>query len=194
MRIERLVIASKNLDKVAEIEQILVGAGVVGEVMRGLDWSDVDETGATLEENALLKARAVVIATGLPALADDTGLEVEALDGAPGVHTARFAGPNATYQDNVTKMLEVMAGVVDRDATFRTVMAVAWPDGREMVAEGSLDGRIASGARGRGGFGYDPIFAVEHKTLAEMSSEEKNQISHRARSLRALIDHLCQSS
>ena len=106
--IPRLVVASKNPDKIAEIEDVLRGSGLAGEIVEGLDWPDVDETGETLEENALLKARAVVEATGLPVVADDTGLEVDALDGAPGVRTARFAGPGATYQDNVSLMMEVM--------------------------------------------------------------------------------------
>lgn len=184
--IPRLVIASKNSDKVAEIASVLADTGLASEVVNGLDWPDVEETGATLEENALLKARAVVAATGLPVLADDTGLEVDALDGAPGVGTARFAGPSARYDENVAKMLDVMTGVVDRSARFRTVVALAFPDGVEILAEGTVEGVIAEEPRGEGGFGYDPVFEVDGRTFAEMGPEEKNKMSHRARAIRAL--------
>lgn len=186
--IPRLVVASKNPDKVSEIEGILSETGLAQEIVRGLDWPDVEETGATLEENALLKAHAVVEATGLPALADDTGLEVSALDGAPGVHTARFAGDGARYEDNVAKLIEVLADEDDRSARFRTVVALALPDGVEIVADGVLEGVIADQPRGPGGFGYDPVFEVEGRTLAEMGVEEKNSLSHRARAIRALAD------
>jgi XTP/dITP diphosphohydrolase len=188
--IPRLVVASKNPDKVSEIEGILSETDLVSEIVRGLDWPDVEETGATLEENALLKARSVVEATGLPVLADDTGLEVSALDGAPGVHTARFAGEGARYEDNVAKLVEVLAGHDDRSARFRTVVALAFPDGVEVVAEGVLDGIIANRPRGQGGFGYDPVFEVEGRTLAEMGVEQKNLLSHRARAIRALAENV----
>ncbi len=184
--IPRLVIASKNPDKIREIEDVLEPMGLVGEIVRGLDWPDVEETGETLEENALIKARAVVEATGLPSIADDTGLEVDALDGEPGVHTARFAGPDATYDDNVARMLEVMEGVGDRVARFRTVVALVFPDGAETLAEGSVEGVITEVRRGSGGFGYDPVFEVAGRTLAEMTAREKNELSHRARAIRAL--------
>ena len=188
--IPRLVVASKNPDKVSEIEEVLRGTNLTQEIVRGLDWPDVEETGSTLEENALLKARAVVEATGLPVLADDTGLEVEALDGAPGVHTARFAGAGARYEDNVAKLIEVMDGVVDRSARFKTVVALAFPDGVEITSEGILEGDIAREARGHRGFGYDPVFDVNGRTLAEISLEEKNDLSHRARAIRALVEGL----
>jgi XTP/dITP diphosphohydrolase len=184
--ISRLVVASKNHDKIAEIESILVREGLVEEIVRGLSWPDVEETETTLEGNALLKARAVVAATGLPSLADDTGLEVVALGGEPGIHTARFAGPGAAYQDNVDKMLAVLDGVEDRRATFRTVIALVWPDGQELTAEGRLEGRIAEQARGRFGFGYDPIFEVGGTTLGEIDLERKTGMSHRALALRSL--------
>lgn len=181
------MVASKNEDKVAEIESVLGTQGLVGEIVRDLAWPDVEESGATLEENALLKARNVVLATGIAALADDTGLEVDALGGRPGVQTARFAGPSATYQDNVTMLLRVMDGMWNRRAAFRTVVALIWPDGRELVAEGRLEGAIATAPRGRFGFGYDPIFEVDHRTLAQLPPESKNDLSHRARALRALV-------
>lgn len=186
--IERLIIASKNPDKIAEIEAVLVGLGLVGEVERGVEWPDVEETEDTIAGNALLKARAVHRATGLAALADDTGLEVEALEGGPGVHTGRFAGPDAGYADNVAKLLAVMEGVENRAARFVTVMALVGDT--EVVAEGVLEGRIALSPRGSNGFGYDPVFEVDHRTLAEIPVEEKNRISHRARALRNLAGML----
>lgn len=186
--IPRLVVASKNPDKVAEIEEVLQGTNLAEEIVRDLDWPDVQETGSTLEENALLKGRFVVEATGLPVLADDTGLEVDALDGAPGVHTARYAGPDARYEDNVARLLEAMRGRKVRSARFRTVVALVFPDGAEIVAEGSVEGVIAERPRGERGFGYDPVFAVGGRTLAEMSLDEKNQLSHRARAIRALVE------
>jgi len=188
--IPRLVVASKNPDKIAEMERVLAETNLTDEVVRGLDWPEVEETGGTLAENALLKARVVVEATGLPSLADDTGLEVEALDGAPGVHTARFAGDGARYEDNVAKLLQVIEGREDRAAQFRTVVALVFPDGVEVTAEGAVEGVITEAARGGTGFGYDPVFEVDGRTFAEMSLEEKNKVSHRARAIRALAGSL----
>lgn len=190
MRIDRLVVASKNADKIAEVEEVLRSLDLVGEIVRGLEWPDVEETEPTLEGNALLKARAVAGATGLGALADDTGLEVEALDGAPGVLTARFAGPEATYEDNVDRLLRELEGVSDRRARFRTAVALV-SGGQELVAEGVVEGVITKGRRGSGGFGYDPVFEVGGRTFAEMG-EEKHEISHRARALRALAEKLTE--
>jgi XTP/dITP diphosphohydrolase len=188
--IPRLVVASKNPDKVAEIEQVLDEVGLAGEIVRGLDWPDVEEIGETLEENALLKARAVMEAVGLPALADDTGLEVHSLNGLPGVRTARFAGAGASYQDNVELLLQEMAGIEDRRAQFRTAVALVMPDGSEIVVAGLLDGVIADVPRGDGGFGYDPVFEVANRTLSEMGVAQKNTLSHRARALRGLAEAL----
>ncbi|HEX7098006.1 MAG TPA: RdgB/HAM1 family non-canonical purine NTP pyrophosphatase [Acidimicrobiia bacterium] len=184
--IPRLVIATKNAGKREEMTAILEEMGVVDEVVTGLDWPDVEEVGETLEQNALLKARAVVESTGLPALADDTGLEVDALGGAPGVHTARYAGPEATYDDNNRKLLQELEGVANRRARFVTVVALVFPDGEYVTAEGSVEGRIAEEPRGERGFGYDPVFEIDGRTYAEMSLEEKNRFSHRARALTAL--------
>ncbi|MGI9641743.1 MAG: non-canonical purine NTP pyrophosphatase, partial [Acidimicrobiia bacterium] len=136
----------------------------------------------------LLKARAVVTATGHAAVADDTGLEVDALDGAPGVHTARYAGLDATYEQNVTKLLAEMEGEQERSARFRTAVAMVTPSGDELVVEGVLEGSIPHQRRGDGGFGYDPVFEVDGRTLAEIPPEEKNAISHRALALRALAE------
>jgi len=184
--IERAVVASKNRDKAAEMETLLLREGVAGEIAAGLDWPEVIEDQPTLQGNALLKAAAAAQATGLPAVADDTGLEVEALGGAPGVYTARFAGPGADYRDNMEALLGALRGVEERTARFRTVAAVIFPDGSRAVAEGELRGAIARAPRGEGGFGYDPIFEVERRTLAELGEEEKNRISHRARAVAAL--------
>jgi XTP/dITP diphosphohydrolase len=186
VRIARLVVASKNPDKIGEIESVLGGLGLVDEIVRDVEWPDVEETGATLEENALLKARAVAHTTNLPALADDTGLEVEALNRAPGVRTGRFAGPNATYHENVDLLLSKLDGREDRSARFRTVMALVVPTGPTFVAEGIVEGHIGEFRRGDSGFGYDPVFVVGSRTLAEMSAEEKNLIGHRGRALREL--------
>jgi len=188
--IPRLVVASRNPDKIEEIEAVLVSVGLVDEIARGLDWPDVEESGSSLEENALLKARTAVEAVGLPAVADDTGLEVAALGGLPGVRTGRFAGPDATYHDNVMLLLRELDGVTDRRARFRTAVALVWPDGAELVVEGFLDGVVAETPRGSGGFGYDPVFEVEGRTLSEMGLEMKNTLSHRARALRALAEAL----
>jgi len=188
--IPRLVVASKNRDKLAEIEAVLEEVGLAAELVGGLDWPDIEETGVTLEENALLKARKVMEAVGLPAVGDDTGLEVAALGGGPGVFTARYAGENASYRENYQKLLQELEGVTDRSARFRTVVALVFPDGVEVVASGQVDGAIAAEPRGSGGFGYDPVFEVEGQTLSEMGPEQKNLLSHRARALRALAGKL----
>jgi XTP/dITP diphosphohydrolase len=184
--IERVVVASQNPDKIAEVESVLADLGV--EVIRGHQWPPVPETEPTLEGNALLKARAVVAHTGVAAIADDTGLEVAALDGAPGVMTARYAGPGATYADNVSKLLDELGDATDRRARFRTAVALVTPAGEEIAAEGSLDGFITTSPRGDRGFGYDPVFEVDGRTLAEIPSVEKNSISHRGHALRALAE------
>jgi len=182
----RVVVASKNPDKIREVEAVLERMDHPWEIVRGLDWPDVDETEATLEGNALLKALAVSETTGLAALGDDTGLEVDALDGRPGVFSARFAGPDATYEQNVDRLLADLDGVADRSARFRTAIAFVVPGSTPLIVEGTLEGAITEERRGERGFGYDPVFAVGERTYAEMSDGEKNEISHRARALRAL--------
>ena len=188
--IGRVVVASKNADKIREMESLLVGSGVVEEIVRGLDWPDVVEDAPTLQGNARLKAREVAAATGLASVADDTGLEVAALGDAPGVHTARFSGPDATYESNVVALLAALEGVGERSARFRTVVVAVLEDGREVVAEGVLNGAITTRPVGSAGFGYDPVFAVGGRTLAQMGESYKNRISHRARAIRALADAL----
>ncbi|MCJ7782145.1 MAG: RdgB/HAM1 family non-canonical purine NTP pyrophosphatase [Acidimicrobiia bacterium] len=182
----RVVVASKNPDKIREVEAVLARMEHPWEIVRELEWPDVDETELTLEGNAVLKAVAVSEATGLPALADDTGLEVDALDGRPGVYSARFAGPEATYDQNVNRLLGDLEGVADRSARFRTAIAFIVPGCDPIVVEGVVEGTITDERRGEGGFGYDPIFAVEGRTYAEMADDEKNEMSHRARALQAL--------
>jgi non-canonical purine NTP pyrophosphatase (RdgB/HAM1 family) len=185
------VLATANKDKAAEIEAIL--GHQVELLARPPDAPDVDETGVTLEDNARLKAKALVDAIGLPAIADDTGLEVDALGGRPGVRSARYAGENATYADNVAKLLLEMGANSQRDARFRTVVVALWPDGREIVVEGLARGRIATEIRGSEGFGYDSVFVPDDgdgRTFAEMTSEDKNALSHRGKALRALQDRL----
>ncbi|MEM7139866.1 MAG: RdgB/HAM1 family non-canonical purine NTP pyrophosphatase [Actinomycetota bacterium] len=191
----QLVCASANPDKVAEIALVL--DGLVDLLPRPAELADVVEDAPDLEGNARLKAAAVCAAAGAAAVSDDTGLEVDALGGAPGVISARYAGENVTYQDNVDKLLaeleRVGATVPDqRTARFRTVVMVVWPDGRELAVEGSVEGVIAAAPRGDGGFGYDPVFIpVERdgRSFAEMG-DEKHEISHRGRAFRALADAL----
>lgn len=186
-RRKKLVLATHNIHKQAEMNFILSGLGVT---VIGLDQfpeiNSIEETGTTLIENALIKARTVHEITGLPSLADDTGLEVDALNGAPGVYSARFAGDNATFEDNVNKMLIALKGIPydKRRARFRTVLAFI-DSNSEFSEDGAIEGRIINKARGKDGFGYDPIFQPESYdiTFAEMTSEEKNRISHRARAL-----------
>lgn len=188
--IPRLVLATKNPGKIAEMAAIVGSIGLAGEIVGELDWPDVEETGETLEGNAVLKASAVMEATGLPSLADDTGLEVSVLDGLPGVRSARYAGPDATFADNRRKLLAEMDGVADRSARFVTVVALMFPDGALVTAEGEVAGRIAESERGTGGFGYDSVFEVDGVTLAEMGTEDKNRLSHRARALVTLGEKL----
>ena len=192
----RFVLATANPDKAAEITRILRDAGTSLELIpRPIDIPEVDETGATLEENARLKAVGLAMATGLPAIADDTGLEVDALGGAPGVYSARFAGPDATYADNCTLLLRRLDGVPPerRTARFATVALAHWPDGREAAALGTVEGTIAASAHGEGGFGYDPVFVPlegDGRSFAEMTAGEKHAISHRGRAFRTLADGL----
>lgn len=189
----RLVCASANPDKVSEIEEILASCGVVLEP-RPATVPDVDENAETLEGNARLKAEAIANATGAASLADDTGLEVEALGGAPGVRSARYAGEPSDSVANIAKLLRELDFAEaktpqERRARFRTVVLVRWPDGSESIVEGIVSGVIASEPRGEGGFGYDPVFVPDDgdgRTFAEMNTSEKHAISHRGRALRAL--------
>ena len=192
------VLATFNRDKLRELSALL---GLPGLSLRAL--ADVpgaaapEETGSTLRENALLKARAARALTGGPAIADDTGLEVDALGGRPGIHAARYAGPAATYAENRAKLLAELDGVepARRAARFRCACVACLPDGRELVAEGVLEGRITRAPRGANGFGYDSLFELAElgRTMAELSDAEKNALSHRARAMRALAAQLAQA-
>ena len=188
MSIPKLVIASANPDKVAEISIVLEGLAVL--IPRPEDMPDVIEDGDDLEDNARLKAVAVCEFSGKPSVADDTGLEIDALEGAPGVYSARFAGPNATYQQNVEKVLHDLDGIQigKRTARFKTVAIVRYPNGRELIAKGTVEGCIALNPSGEEGFGYDPIFVPvegDGSTFAQMG-EEKHRFSHRGRAFRSL--------
>jgi len=185
----QLVFASRNPDKIAELCDALSDLSL--DVRSAADFPEipeVEETGDTLEENALLKARAVHAVTGGLCLADDTGLEVDALDGAPGVRSARFGGPEQSYAKNLQKLLAVLEGVEPekRSARFRTVVALIFPDGSEELSEGICEGVILETSRGTSGFGYDPIFLDPQsgKTFAEMDLPDKQRISHRGRAMR----------
>jgi XTP/dITP diphosphohydrolase len=183
----RLVLATANPGKVAELRGLVREWGAV-EVCSLADVPDValpEETGETYADNASLKARAVALATGLPALADDSGLEVEALGGAPGIRSARFAPSDG---ERIARLLERLAGVADRRACFRAAVVLAWPDGREVHGQGTCRGRIATAASGGGGFGYDPVFVPDELdcTFAAATPAEKSRLSHRARAMRAL--------
>ena len=183
-----VVLATKNQDKIPEIEAVLGELLPDLVVVRGLDWPEVEETGETLQENALLKARAAMEATGYSAIGDDTGLEVDALDGAPGIHTARFAGPDASYGENRAALLKALLDTDDRSARFRTAVAFVSPDGSVLVASGEVAGTITRQERGDCGFGYDCIFDVgDGLTMAEMGREAKDAVSHRSRALAALV-------
>jgi len=193
-RRQKLVLATHNPNKQTEMNAVLsdLGLDVIGlDQYPGIE--DIPENGTTLLENAMIKAHTVHLKTGLPALSDDTGLEVDALHGAPGVYSARFAGKDSTYQDNVQKLLSLMEGVpkLNRTARFRTVIALVNGD-TELWTEGIIEGLITREERGTGGFGYDPIFEENDtkKTFSEMNSAEKNKISHRALALQKMRKEL----
>ena len=187
---ERIVLATANPHKVDEIRALLP---MIDFVARPDSVPDVVEDAGTLVGNARLKAAAICEATGLPALADDTGLFVDALNGAPGVEAAYFAGPNASYDDNVDKLLALLDQHTNRVARFTTVALLRFPDGDEIVAQGSVDGTIAFERTGARGFGYDPVFVPadgDGRSFGAMTDDEKSAISHRARAMAALAELL----
>ena len=186
----QIVLATHNKGKMPEINNLLSSSYEVLTLDHFPNIKDIPETGKTLKENAFIKARTVFEMTGLPSLADDTGLEVESLGGDPGVYSARYAGEQASYQDNCEKLLKNMMRVPkeDREAKFRTVIAYK-DDNRELSCDGSVKGEIAQSPKGSFGFGYDSVFYYPplEKTFAELSEEEKNSISHRGRALRKFL-------
>jgi len=193
----KIVIATRNRHKAVELQTLLHGAGYDAVQLDEIDPDgkipEVEETGTTFKENALLKAHAIAKATGLPSVADDTGLEVDALGGAPGIFSARYAGENCTYEDNVKKLLRELSDVADdrRTARFKTVAVYVHKE-TELSAEGVVEGVITEKAEGVGGFGYDPVFSVldMKKTYAQLADEEKNRVSHRGKAIRSLIEKL----
>lgn len=196
---QTIVLASGNAGKVREINQVLADLGLAVTPQSHFGVPVVEETGLTFVENAILKARHAAQHTGYPAIADDSGLEVDALDGAPGVHSARYAGEDATDSANVEKLLEALRGVPEtkRTARFQCVMVYLRKphDSTPILAHGTWEGVIAFAPRGASGFGYDPVFRVPERncTSAELAPEEKNRLSHRGQALRALVAALRQS-
>lgn len=185
----KIVAATGNKHKIEEIESITkkFGMNVITKAEAGVGDLEVEETGTTFEENSLIKAEAIMKATGMPAIADDSGLEADALNGAPGVYSARFSGEGATDESNNAKLLKLMENIPDdeRSARFVSVVTLCFPDGTVVAARGECPGTLRRSPRGNGGFGYDPLFVPVgyDKTYAEISAEEKNIISHRAKAL-----------
>lgn len=192
----KLVLASRNKNKIEEMRSLVSDLGI--EILSALDFpelEEVEEDLPTLEGNALKKARYVFQQTGIPSLSDDTGLEVDLLNGAPGVYSARYAGEKATYQDNVLKLLQALKSEEDRKAQFRTVVALVSDEG-EHTFEGFVEGNITEEQKGDSGFGYDPVFKPKGyaETFAELDYSEKNRISHRGRAIQKLIVFLKEKS
>ena len=190
----QLVLATRNAKKLAELDRLLASAGLDVEILGSDAFSDlpeIEETGSTFAENSLIKARAVAAHTGLIAIADDSGLCVDALDGQPGIYSARWAGPGATDESNLDLVLEQIRDVepAQRTAHFACAAALVLPSGEEYVVQGQVDGVLLTQRRGAGGFGYDPIFLPDgfDITTAEMTSDQKDAISHRGQAMRALV-------
>lgn len=188
------LIATHNMKKRDELQRILspLGVHVLTADEAGVDLTDVEETGTTFEENALLKARSGCKEGKMPCIADDSGLCVDALDGAPGVYSARFAGEHGNDDKNNEKLLSLLSDIPPEKRTARFVSTVAcvFPDGRELVVRGECEGKIGYEKRGENGFGYDPLFYVGERTFAEFTPEEKDAVSHRGNALRALTEAL----
>lgn len=193
MKLEEIVFASHNEGKIKEIKKLLAPYGIKVKSAFDMNLPDVEETGETFEENSLLKSRTIAKLVNMPCLADDSGLCVDALNGAPGVYSARYA-PNRDFDKGMEKLLAEMEKSPNksRNAHFSCVISLAWPDGQYKVFAGQVDGKIAFHKMGAGGFGYDPLFVPEGFTcsFAQMSQEEKNKISHRGRAVEKLKDFL----
>jgi XTP/dITP diphosphohydrolase len=187
---QRLVIASHNPGKIGEIRTLLQPFGVAVISAGELGLAEPDETGDSFVANAVLKARAAATAAGLPVLADDSGLAVAALDGAPGIYSARWAGPDKDFHDAMRRVHDALGDATDRRASFVCVLAVAWPDGALATYEGRVDGQVVWPPRGTKGFGYDPFFLPDGgtETFGEMAPAAKHAISHRAIAFRKLVD------
>jgi XTP/dITP diphosphohydrolase len=193
----RIAVATRNAHKLREIGRICADwptSWVTVETHPAMGFPEVEETGETYLENAMLKARAIAGALDLPAIADDSGIEVDALGGKPGPRSARYAGEGATDERNLDALMQAVRGVPagGRTARYRCIAAIAWPDGRTLHAEGSCEGALVSKRRGERGFGYDPIFVPEgwDETMAQLTDEQKDRVSHRGRAFRALREML----
>ncbi|MBQ7595755.1 MAG: XTP/dITP diphosphatase [Clostridia bacterium] len=186
----KILIATHNKKKKAELERILrpLGVEIVTDTDLGIELTDVEETGETFEENSLLKAQSGCRESGLPCIADDSGLAVDYLNGAPGVYSARYSGEHGNDEKNIDKLLSELEGVPEKERTARFVCAATcvFPDGRRIAVRGECEGKIAFERHGNGGFGYDPVFMVGERSFGEFTSEEKDKISHRGNALRKL--------
>jgi len=188
----KILLATQNKGKAAEFQELLADSDIeVCSLLDFPDWEDIEETGRTFAENAVLKAREAMKKIGLVTLADDSGLEVEALNGAPGIYSARFAGEQGNASKNIDKLLLLMEDVPEekRGARFRCSLAIVTPDDREFLVEGKIEGKILRQRQGERGFGYDPVFFLPAlgRTMAELSSAQKNEISHRAQAFRKAL-------
>ncbi len=194
----KYIIATHNMKKRNELARILepLGVEVLTAEQAGVELTDVEETGTTFEENARLKSQSGCKESGMPCIGDDSGLMVDALDGAPGVYSARYAGDHGNDPANIALLLENMKDVPDEKRTARFVCTVCctYPDGKEIVVNGTCEGKIGYAPKGDGGFGYDPVFMVGDKSFAELSAEEKDEISHRGNALKALAEVLDKNS
>ena len=192
----KYIIAPHNMKKRNELARILepLGVEVLTAEQAGVELTDVEETGTTFEENARLKSESGCKETGMPCIGDDSGLMVDALDGAPGVYSARYAGDHGNDPANIALLLENMKDVPDekRTARFMCTVCCTYPDGSEIVVSGKCEGKIGYEPKGDGGFGYDPVFMVGDKSFAELTAEEKDKISHRGNALKALADALAK--
>lgn len=188
------ILASKNKKKLTELRRILMplGINVLGEDDSNISFPEVDETGTTFEENSMLKAKSACDVCGLPAIADDSGLCVDALNGAPGVYSARFAGEGHSDDDNNQKLLELLKDVPDekRSAKFVSVVSCCFPDGRNFSVRGECEGVIAHSLQGNEGFGYDPLFLVDGVSFGMLSSEQKDAVSHRGKALKLFSEKI----
>ena len=181
----QFVIATGNPRKLIELERILnpLGIRAVSSKALGIALEEVEETGVTFEENAYLKAKAACEQTGLPAIADDSGLCVDALNGAPGVYSARYAGEHATDRQRYEKLLKEMEGISNRSARFVSAVCCVWPDGEALTVRGECPGTIGTAPLGDGGFGYDPVFMVGEQSYSQMTDAQKDAVSHRGKAL-----------
>ncbi len=194
----KYIIATHNMKKRNELARILgpLGVDILTAEQAGVELTDVEETGTTFEENARLKSQSGCKESGMPCIGDDSGLVVDALDGAPGVYSARYAGEHGNDPENIALLLKNLKDVPDEKRTARFVCTICctYPDGREIVVNGTCEGKIGYAPKGEGGFGYDPVFMVGDKSFAELTGEEKDKISHRGNALKALAEALANNN